>query len=164
MEITLPFLLVVLGLGLSVAEAIAPGAHLVVVGVALVSAGLVGMLFPQLSSPWIMAAIVAITGGSTLFLYRSLDFYGGSGEWRTADATSLEGREGEVMDRITDQSGRVRLFRGGFDPTYAARSSEGEIPEGERVRVTDPGGGSVLTVERVEEEDIKDERSSSGQG
>lgn len=144
---TLPLLLVVAGLGLSIAEALAPGAHFVVVGVSLLAAGLVGLLLGPLASPFVLAFLVLLFGGLALVGYRELDIYGGKGQEQTSDSASLKGTTGRAVDRVTPAGGRIRLTEGGgFSPYYSARTFDGEIPEGEEVMVVDPGGGNVVTV------------------
>lgn len=158
--VSLPLLLVIAGIGLAIGEALAPGAHFIVLGVALILAGLVGLVLgtvlPVLAGPLILAILVLVFGGVALFAYRELDIYGGKGQGRTKDSTSLKGRTGRVTTRITESGGEVKLEGGGFNPYYTARSVDGEIPEGAEVIVVDPGGGNVLTVESLEtiEDDI----------
>jgi membrane protein implicated in regulation of membrane protease activity len=146
---TLPLVLVVAGLGLSLAEALAPGAHFVVLGVALLLAGVVGLVLGPLASPFVLAALVVVFGALALYGYRELDLYGGKGRGQTSDSASLTGRTGRVTERVTPTSGAVKLDSGGFNPNYAARSVDGEIEEDEEVIVVDPGGGNVLTVESL---------------
>ncbi|MFB6105440.1 MAG: NfeD family protein [Halobacteriaceae archaeon] len=147
---SLALLLTVAGIALVIGEALAPGAHFIVLGVALLVAGLVGLLVPALATPLVLAVLVVGVGAATLWGYRRFDVYGVEAG-RTADSTSLRGKEATVVQRVTSTSGRVRLREGGgFDPTYSARSVDGEIPEGETVIVVDPGGGSVLTVESID--------------
>jgi membrane protein implicated in regulation of membrane protease activity len=146
---SLPLLLIVAGLGLSLAEALAPGAHFVVLGVALLLAGVVGLVLGPLASPFVLAALVLVFGALALYGYREFDLYGGKGSGQTTDSASLTGRIGRVTERVTPTSGQVKLESGGFNPHYAARSVDGEIQEGEEVVVVDPGGGNVLTVESL---------------
>lgn len=146
---TLPLLLVVAGLGLSIAEALAPGAHFVVVGVALLAAGLIGLVLGPLASPFVLAALVVAFGAAALYGYREFDLYGGKGQSQTSDSDSLKGATGRVTERVTTSEGTVKLDDGGFSPHYSARSMSGEIAEGEEVIVVDPGGGNVLTVESL---------------
>lgn len=152
----LPLLLVVAGLGLAVAEAFAPGAHFVVLGVALLGAGVVGLLLGPLASPLVLALLVFVFGGLTLWGYREFDFYGGKGTAQTRDSDSLVGTTGRVTERVTPTEGQVKLDGGGFNPYYAARSVDGEIPVGAEIVVVDPGGGNVITVESldVDEDEI----------
>ncbi|WP_101295718.1 NfeD family protein [Halegenticoccus soli] len=153
---TLPLLLVIAGLGLSLAEALAPGAHFVVLGVALLLAGLVGLVLGPLASPIVLALLVLVFGSLALWGYREFDVYGGKGSGRTSDSDSLTGKTGRVTERVTPTEGQIKLDGGGFNPYYAARTVEGEIPAGTEVMVVDPGGGNVVTVEAlsVVEDDI----------
>jgi len=151
----LPLVLTLLGAGLIIAEAFAPGAHFFVVGVGLFAAGLVGMLLAPFSlgalSLVIMAGVVLLGAGATLFAYREFDMYAGPGEGRTSDASSLRGKSGRVTERVTPTEGQVKLDDGGFNPVFQARSIDGTIEEGEEIMVIDPGGGNVLTVESFSE-------------
>lgn len=146
----LALLLVVVGIGLAIAEALAPGAHFVVLGVALLAAGLVGLLLPGgIATPFILAGLVLGFGGLALYAYREFDLYGGSGAGRTADSESLRGKTGRVTERVTPDGGEVKIEGGGFAPFYSARSHDEEIAVGTEVMVIDPGGGNVVTVEPV---------------
>ncbi|MEF8781702.1 MAG: NfeD family protein [Haloarculaceae archaeon] len=146
----LPLVLTLIGAGLIIAEAFAPGAHFFVVGVALFAAGLVGVVLPPALGPLnllIMAVVVAIAAAGTLWAYWEFDIYAGSGKDRTSDSESLRGQIGRVTERVTPRNGEVKLEDGGFNPYYQARSVDSEIPEDEEVIVIDPGGGNVLKVE-----------------
>ncbi len=149
----LPVVLILAGLGLMGAEALAPGAHFVVLGVALLIAGLVGLVLGTFLGPVVLAvvltAVVLATGAGTLYTYRKFDFYGGKGTGRTSDSDALRGKTGHVTERVTGTAGEVKLDNGGFNPYYTARTPDGEIPEGEPVMVTNPGGGNVVTVEAL---------------
>ncbi|MFB6108459.1 MAG: NfeD family protein [Haloplanus sp.] len=153
---TLSLLLILAGVGLSLAEAMAPGAHFVVVGVALLAAGVVGLVLGPAASPFVLAFLVLVFGVLALYGYRELDLYGGKGTGQTSDSSSLRGTTGRVTERVTPSEGEVKLVDGGFNPYYAARSVSGEIPVGAEVVVVDPGGGNVLTVESLDdfEDDI----------
>ncbi|WP_144901676.1 NfeD family protein [Halobellus captivus] len=146
---TLPLLLVAAGLGLSVLEAFAPGAHFIVLGVALLAAGLVGLVLGPLASPIVLGVLVLVFGSLALYGYREFDFYGGKGSGQTSDSTSLRGRTGRVTERVTPTEGEVKLDDGGFNPFYAARSVDGELDVGTEVVVIHPGGGNVVTVESM---------------
>ena len=166
-DLSLPLLLTIAGIALVIAEAMAPGAHLIVLGVALLGAGLLGLLagalFPAivgtLLGTFVLALLVLVFGGAALFVYREYDIYGGKGVGRTKDSDSLRGRTGRVTERVTETEGEVKLDGGGFNPHYAARTTDGEIAVGEEVIVIDPGGGNVVTVEAigVVEDDIERE-------
>lgn len=147
----LPYLLVVAGVGVSLAEALAPGAHLVVLGVALLAAGLVGLLLGPTAGPVVLGVLVLVFGALALYGYRELDLYGGKGSGKTSDSSALRGRTARVTERVTPTEGEVKLSEGGgFNPYYAARSVDGEIPAGSEVIVVDPGGGNVVTVESLD--------------
>jgi membrane protein implicated in regulation of membrane protease activity len=154
--LSLPVILIILGVGLSISEAMAPGAHFIVVGVALLAAGLIGLLVPALSGPLALAALVLLSGAISLYVYREFDLYGGSGAGATTDSDSLRGRSGRVTEHVTETGGEIKLDGGGFNPYYSSRAIDGEIPEGTEVIVVDPGGGNVLTVEALDviEDDI----------
>lgn len=151
--LSVPFLLVILGAALMVMEAFAPGAHFIVVGIALLAAGLAGLflgsVLPAAALPLVLAAIVLVAGGAALYGYRQFDFYGGKGSGRTSDSQALRGKTGRVTERVSASGGQVKLESGGFNPYYQARALDGEIAEGESVLVVDPGGGNVVTVEAV---------------
>ncbi|MFB6131891.1 MAG: NfeD family protein [Halanaeroarchaeum sp.] len=150
---SLSLLLFSAGVVIAIMEAFAPGAHFIVLGVALMAAGLLGLLFQPLASPLALGVLVTVTGAAALLVYRRLDLYQGTDEGTTRSSESLRGERGRVVERVGDESGRVELERGGFDSTYAARSVEGEIPVGAEVVVIDPGGGNVLTVEGITDVD-----------
>jgi len=151
--------MLIAGAGLIIAEAFAPGAHFFVAGTGVFAAGLVGVVLePVLPEPillTLMAVVVLVTSVGTLYAYRELDLYGGKGKGQTSDSASLRGKSGRVVERVTTQSGEIKLDEGGFNPYYKARSFDGEIAEGEEVIVIDPGGGNVLTVEAMSE--VQDE-------
>ena len=143
---TLSLLLITAGLGLSILEAFAPGAHFVVLGVSLLATGLAG-LFLGTASPLVLSGLVVLFGAAALLGYRELDIYGTTGSEKTSDSNSLTGTHGRVTERVTPTQGQVKLDAGGFDPYYSARSVDDELTAGTEVVVVDPGGGNVLTVE-----------------
>jgi membrane protein implicated in regulation of membrane protease activity len=151
--LSVPFLLVLVGAALMVMEAFAPGAHFIVVGIALLAAGLVGLflgsVLPAAVLPLVLAAVVLVAGGTALYGYRQFDFYGGKGAGQTSNSETLQGKNGRVTQRVTKREGEVKLDGGGFNPYYQARALDEEIEEGAEVMVVDPGGGNVVTVESV---------------
>jgi len=154
----LALLLLLVGAGLIVAEALAPGAHFFVIGAALFVAGLVGVFLPpglEAVTPLILAVIVLVVAGVTLWGYRQFEMTDMPSAGRTSDSASLRGKTGRVVERVTETEGVVKLEEGGFNPNYQARSTGGAIPEGQDVIVLDPGGGNVLTVESMA--DLEDE-------
>lgn len=150
---SLSFLLVLAGTTLCIMEALAPGAHLIVLGIALLAAGLIGLFVPAAATPFVLAALVLAIGIGALFLYRNYDFYQGTGRGQTRDSDDLRGERGYVTDEVTPRTGEVELESGGFDSTYGARSISGTIEEGTSIVVVDPGGGNIITVEPVDGQD-----------
>ncbi|MDS0277457.1 NfeD family protein [Halomicroarcula sp. S1AR25-4] len=150
-SMSLSLLLFLAGAGLVVAEALAPGTHFFVLGIALLTAGLVGLFIPAslgIFAPIILAVVVLATTAATLWGYRQLDFAGGD-RGQTLSSSSLQGQFGTVTERVTKSAGEVKLEDGGFNPYYQARSVDGVIEVGTEVMVVDPGGGNVITVEAV---------------
>ena len=160
--LSLSLFLLVAGTALCVLEAFAPGAHFVVIGVALLVAGLVGLFVPGAATPFVLAGLVLATGFGALYVYRRFDFYTGSGRGQTSNSGDLRGVRGYVLERVTERSGQVKLEAGGFDSTYAARTITGTIDAGEDVVVVDPGGGNVVTVEAVDGQDNIDRALERG--
>jgi membrane protein implicated in regulation of membrane protease activity len=146
---TLPLLLTAAGLVLSIMEALAPGANFIVVGVALLAAGLVGLAFTPLASPFVLGFLILAFGAAAFYVYRDLGLYD-VGDEQTTDSSDLTGSTAHVTERVTPTEGEVKVDGGGFNPYFSARSMEGEIPEGTEVLVVDPGGGNVLTVESLD--------------
>jgi membrane protein implicated in regulation of membrane protease activity len=153
----LPTLFMLAGAGLVIAEAFAPGAHFIVLGIALLGAGLVGLALPAsmglFATTLVLAATVIVLGGVAMYGYREFDFYGGKGTARTSDSDSLRGKTGRVTERVTGSGGQVKLDEGGFNPNYQARAMDEPIPEGTRIIVVDPGGGNVITVANYDDLD-----------
>ncbi|WP_394741394.1 NfeD family protein [Natronococcus roseus] len=145
----MPLVLLATGLVLMGLEALSPGAHLIVIGIALVGAGLIGMLFPPAANLLVLAGLTLAIGLVATYVYREFDFYGGKGTPQTSDSESLAGTTGYVTETVTNRGGEVKLEKGGFAPYYSARTSSGTIEEGEEIIVLDPGGGNVLTVESL---------------
>ncbi len=145
----IPLLLFAAGLVMMVLEALSPGAHLIVIGVALAGAGLIGLLVPGGLDTIVLAGLTLAIGAVAAYAYREFDFYGGKGTAQTSDSSSLAGATGYATEDITARGGEVKLDSGGFAPFYSARTTTGTIEEGEEVMVLDPGGGNVLTVEAV---------------
>ncbi len=146
-----PTLLVIAGIILLMMEAMAPGANFIVLGVALLVAGLLGLAVGSVLggtvSTLVLAGMVLITGAATLFVYREFDLYGGTEAGQTSNSDSLTGQTGYVTERVTKTEGQIKLEDGGFNPYFQARSMDQEIEEGAEVIVVDPGGGNVLTVD-----------------
>lgn len=144
-------LLFLAGIGLMVAEAMAPGTHVFVLGIGFLTAGLVGMVLPiggLLGTLIVAVAAIAMTG-LTLWGYQKTALANQDSVAETSDSNSLRGQFGTVTEEVTTDGGEVKLESGGFNPYYQARSRDGTIATGEEVMVVDPGGGNVVTVEPV---------------
>jgi membrane protein implicated in regulation of membrane protease activity len=169
---SLSLVLAIAGAALVFAEALAPGAHFIVLGIALLLAGLLGLAVGGIVGPTLLPLVLAGAvlgiGAATFYAYREFDLYGGKGTGQTRDSSSLRGSTGRVIEKVDPTGGEVKLEGGGFNPYFRARTVDGEIPEGSEVVVTDPGGGNVLTVESlsVVEDDIDRElaRGREGEG
>jgi membrane protein implicated in regulation of membrane protease activity len=162
LQIGLPMLLILAGIALVVMEALAPGAHFIVIGVAVLLAGIVGLVGSTvglgfLAVPLALGVMVLLFGAITFYAYREFDLYGGESQAQTSDSDSLKGATARVTERVTETEGEVKVENGGFNPYYRARSLDGEIAEGEEVIVVDPGGGNVLTVMSMEEPGVTDQ-------
>lgn len=145
-ELSLIFAFV--GLFLLLGEALVPGGALMVLGVGVMGAGVTGQIF-GFDGLLPLTVLTGVYGAAAFAGFRKFDFYGERGE-QTSVADSLKEETGIVKKRVTTQEGEVKLDSGGFDPLFVSRSATGEeIPEGERVRVVDPGGGNVLKVKPV---------------
>ena len=161
----LPLVLLVGGLGLVGLEALAPGGHFIVLGIALLVAGIVGLVLSAIPFlgpvviAGILAAVVVASGAGAFHFYQRFDLYGGKGAGKTSDSSALRGKTGRTTERVTATSGEVKLDQGGFNPLYTARALDQPIPEGERVMVTDPGGGNVVTVESTAMDDDEIDRA-----
>lgn len=134
-------------------EAVSPGGHFIVLGGTLLVTGLVGLFIPALATPLALAVTTLVVGGSLILVYRHIDLYAGDGTGirGTSDSKSLVGKTGRVLDRVTTDTGRVRLRDAGMNPEYMARTAtESPIAEGTEIRVVDGGGGNVVTVEPVD--------------
>jgi Membrane protein implicated in regulation of membrane protease activity len=147
---SLALLLIAAGLIVGLGEALAPGAHLIVVGVALIGAGLVGLVLGPLASPLVLGALVVGFGGLAAYAYRELEITGGPLIDQTRNVDTLAGSVGRVTETVTPEQGQIRLEGGGLNPYYSARTVHGTIAEDTEVIVTDPGGGTVVTVEAVD--------------
>lgn len=150
--VTLPLLLLLAGTAMMLAEAVIPGAQFIVVGVALFVSGLVGVILGGPFASIVTLSVMTVTFAVfAYFAFREIDLYEGPDRGKTSASSDLMGASAIVTERVTNRSGSIRLTQGGgFDPNYRARSEHGEIPEGEEVIITDPGGGNVVRVQTVD--------------
>jgi membrane protein implicated in regulation of membrane protease activity len=154
----LSMVLLLVGAGVMLAEALAPGANFIVLGSGLTVAGLVGVLLSPLIGGvaiiLLMTLVFLLASGATLAGYRRLGIgTGGSGS-KTTDSSSLRGNTGTVTERVTSDGGEVKLDDGGFNPYYRARAMDRPIEVSTEIVVMDPGGGNVVTVAPAGEDDI----------
>ena len=158
----LPVLLVLAGLIVSIMEALAPGANFIVVGVALLAAGLLGLALGPVAGPFVLGLAVLVFGAIALYIYRDLGMYEANEQSQTSDSSDLKGQFGTVTERVSTSDGEVKVEDGGFNPYFSARAMDGEIAEGTEVMVVDPGGGNVLTVAPVQGDDPIDRELARG--
>lgn len=149
---TVSYLLLLAGGFLVIAEAFIPGAHFIVVGVSLLLTGIVSLIAPFGGIPILVVTFIA-SSLLTLYGYHQLDIYGTS-QGQTSDSDSLMYANGIVLERVTDDSGLVKITSGstGFSDKFQARCFNEPIPEGTEITVTDSQGGSILEVREKDED------------
>lgn len=150
-------LLLFVGAILVMLEAVIPGAQFIVVGMALLVTGLIGFSIPVIGSslPFLFVTFVAVSV-VIFILYSKFEFYQGdnSGYVETSDSSDLVGTTGEVIETVTQSSGKVDLNTQGFSSKYQARTEFTEtIEEGSTVEVIDGGGGNIVTVQKMYQKD-----------
>lgn len=139
------FIVFVIGLLLTMTGAFGEP-NLMIVGLAVTIAALIGMLLGPYSTPIVLGALIPLVGFLLYYVYRFLEFPRSRGPQQTSSASSLLGASGLILETATPRGGSIELDGGGFDPHYRCRTTGATIPEGERAVVVDPGGGNVLTV------------------
>jgi len=152
--ITMAHAFVIVGALFIIAEAFAPGANSMVFGTGLLVAGLIGMgtglgMKAKESDFFLLSLIALVVGLISFYFYRLMLNRHGGEKHTTSSSEDLKGKTGRVMEKVTVDSGRVRIRGVGSNPDYQARCEEGEIEPETKVRVIDPGGGSILIVEPV---------------
>lgn len=155
------FVVIVLGILLTMTGAFGDP-NLVIVGLVVSIAGLIGVVVEPESTLLVLAALIPVVGFLLFVLYRYVEFPRSSAPEQTSSARSLVGRTGRITEEATPRGGEITLYHGGFDPRYQCRTREGTIPEGEAAVVVSPGGGNVLTVAREDEVDIAELEQSTG--
>lgn len=147
------FFVIVIGILLAMTGAFGDP-NLVIVGIVVSLAGLIGVVVEPESTLLVLAALVPVVGFLLFYLYRHVQYPRSEAPEQTSSARSLVGQAGDVTEEVTPRGGEVELLRGGFTPTHRARSRSGTIAPGERVIVIEPGGGNVLTVAPADEVDV----------
>lgn len=147
----LPLILIVVGGVTLIFEATIPGGPFFVAGFAMLSSGVFGFV-TGIIEPWILGLVALVSSAVGLLLYRKM--IGLSGETdQSTDADALAGATGTVTQTITaEDGGEIYLPNAKRSGHYRAQSQSGTIEEGTPVRVVDPRGGSLLMVERLDEE------------
>jgi len=149
---SLSFLLVLIGVGLCIFEAFAPGAHFIVIGVAVLAAGLLGLFVPAVATPFVPAFVVLGVGLGRCTSTATTNCTRGPGADRPRTPVTSAGsgvRRGGGDAAVRPRETRVRRLR-----LLVRRSLHlGTIPEGKDVVVVDPGGGNIVTVEVVDGDD-----------
>lgn len=160
-EFPLSLIFAFVGLFLLLGEALIPGGTLMVVGIGIMGAGVTGQVF-GFDGLLPLTVLTAVYGTAAFAGFKHFEVYGERGD-QTSEADSLEGETGVVKQTVTSQEGEVKIDSGGFNPFFIARSSTGEeIPEGERVRVVDSGGGNVLKVAPVSDDGVSHDAGEEG--
>ncbi len=157
LAVTMAHAFVVVGALLVINEAFVPGANSMVFGIGLLVSGLIGMatgigMHGADHDVFLLSLIALVVGGGFYFVYRRMLARPTDQEHTTSDSQDLRGKNATVIETVTPESGRVRLRGVGSNPEFQARTEHGEIPQGEKVTVIDPGGGSVLIVESTSDE------------
>ena len=144
---TVALIIVIIGALLILAEAMNPGAFMVIPGTVLVIVGIIGFIVPDflfsIYSPLTAILIAVPVTVATIFMYKKL---AEPSPPETVVATSLVGKRGKVTSRTgpNDLKGKVRI---GTD-IWSANSDE-EIEEDTEVEVVSAEGVHI-TVKRKE--------------
>ncbi len=146
--VTFGWILVVIGTLLLVAEALNPGFFIAVPGTVLIILGILLLLGVDIfSSAWgvVVGVIIALAAaGVTIWFYSRMT---GDGAPTTLSRDSLVGREGQVTVGINKESIDGKVLIAGQE--WSARSVEGTIPKGKKVKVVRSEGVHIV-VEEVE--------------
>lgn len=146
------FAIIVLGILLTMTGAFGDP-NLVIIGLVVSIAGLIGVAVNPESTLLVFAAMIPVVGFLLFYLYRFVAFPRSRSPEQTSSADTLLGKRGRITEAATPREGEVKLHRGGFDPHYQCQTTGDTIAEGERVVVVSRGGGNVLTVVREAEAD-----------
>lgn len=156
------FAIIVLGILLTMTGAFGDP-NLVIVGLVVSIAGVIGVAVEPESTLLVFAAMIPVIGFLLFYLYRFAAFPRSRSPDQTSSADSLLGKRGRITEEATERDGEVKVDRGGFDPHYQCHTKGETISEGERVIVIARGGGNVLTVARedaVDEDVVETEKEA----
>jgi membrane-bound ClpP family serine protease len=147
--IAIGWIMVVAGAIMLVIEAFNPGFFIAVPGTVLIIMGLFSLFFPAIfNSPWIIAITVAAglaSAMATIWLYGRLT---PEGSPTTISRDSLLGKTGWVRREVNAETLAGKVDIDGVE--WSARSSQGSIAPGRKVRVVKSEGVHIV-VEEVEE-------------
>ena len=147
--IAIGWIMVVAGALMLVIEAFSPGFFIAVPGTVLIILGLFSLFFPAIfNSPWIIAIAVAAglaSAVATVWLYGRLT---PDASPTTTSRDSIVGRTGRVRREVNAETLAGKVDIDGVE--WSARSSQGTLGPGRKVRVVKSEGVHVV-VEEVEE-------------
>jgi len=147
MNVEIGFAMIIIGIGLMVAEAMYPGFFVAVPGTVLLVMGSVFILLPEIFEQWspiIMVVTALLASIATLMLYRKI----APGQKPSSTSMdSLVGMKGVVTTDVQSGSisGKVKLTNQIWSAT-----SESPIPVGRKVEVISSEGVHVKVIELTE--------------
>jgi membrane protein implicated in regulation of membrane protease activity len=147
MNVEIGFAMIIIGVGLMVAEAMYPGFFVAVPGTVLLVMGSVYILLPEIFPQWspiIMVVTALLASIATIMLYRKI----APGQKPSSTSMdSLVGMKGIVTIDIQPDSisGKVKLTNQIWSAT-----SESPIPSGRKVEVISSEGVHVKVIELTE--------------
>ncbi|GAB7014747.1 NfeD family protein [Methanogenium cariaci] len=147
MEIlVLGWILILIGVILLLVEAFNPGFFLAVPGTTLIIIGAISLLFPEIfSSTWIiLIGIVTalVAAGASVWLYARIT---PDKVPSTISGDSLAGKTGRVTTTVEPDTIKGKVVIGNVD--WSARSADGSIAVGKKVRVVKSVGVHVVVEE-----------------
>jgi membrane-bound ClpP family serine protease len=146
--IAIGWIMVVAGALMLVIEAFSPGFFIAVPGTVLIILGIFSLFFPAIfNSPWIIAIAVAAglaSAVATIWLYGRLT---PDASPTTISRDSIMGRTGRVLREVDADTLAGKVAIDGVE--WSARSAQGAIGPGKKVRVVRSEGVHIV-VEEVE--------------
>lgn len=144
MELDIGWVMIIIGLGLLVVEAVQPGFFVAVPGTTLVVLGAVTLLIPDVAQEWAPAIIVVtalVSSIATVLFYRKM---APGQKPQTTSMDVLEGKEGTVIKTVRPDSidGKVKI-----DNQIWSATGESVIDEGGKVIVISSEGVHVKVKE-----------------
>ncbi len=144
LDIDVGWLMIIIGLGLLIVEASAPGFFVAVPGTILIVLGTVTLLIPDFAQNYAPAIIVATAVVSSII---TITFYRRVAPGQMPLTTSMDilvGKEGIVLKRVSPDSisGKVKI-----DNQIWSATSDGIIEEGKKVKIISSEGVHVKVEE-----------------